>query len=241
MKSTHWLWLIGLALAAYLAARYLPLDKPCPDCPDGKCPVPQQAPPDGDLVQASVGGNTAPDGTEIQLDLPGNLHRRNTASRGLGNCVFTSIHHAALWQSEPALQEFPKWLIDKGIPGGGYPQKVEQLIPKISADRKLPAPEYVQIEGADLDMLKLACRTGRMPSVTYSVSPTGRYNGQRIAHMVTLVHADDRWFGVLDNNYPGPDKIEWMSPEEFKRAYTGGRSGWSVILLNPGPPPPPRN
>ena len=73
------------------------------------------------------------------------------------------------------------------------------------------------------------------------VAPFGRLpvqlRGGRIAHMVSLVHADDKWFAILDNNFPG--SIEWMSPEEFKRTYTGGRAGWAVLLLNPGPPPPP--
>lgn len=192
--------------------------------------------------EAKVGGITSPDGaTPLQLQLPGDLHRKNTASKGLGNCVFTSIHHSAHWQSVPQLLEFPKWLIDKGIPGGGYPSKVADLIPKISRERNLPTPDFIQVEDADLEILKLACKTGRMPGVTYGISPTGRYGGGRIAHMVSLVHADDQWFVVLDNNYPGADAYEWMSPTEFRRTYTsGGKAGWSVILLNPGPPRPPK-
>jgi hypothetical protein len=191
---------------------------------------------------AKVGGKLAPDGkTEIQIDLPGNLHRRNTASRGLGLCVFTSIHHAALWQDIPLLQEFPKYLIDKGIPGGGYPDKVSSLIARIAKEKGVPEPDYIQVEGHDLEILKLACRTGRMPCVTYSFSPTGRYGGQRIAHMVNIAHGDDAFFAVLDNNFPGAAAYEWMSPDEFRRTYTGGRSGWSVVFLSPGPPPPPKN
>jgi hypothetical protein len=77
--------------------------------------------------------------------------------------------------------------------------------------------------------------------VTYSSSPTGRYGGSRIAHMVSLVHADDRWFAVLDNNYPGANLIEWMTPQEFQRTWTGMGGGWAVILLAPPPPPPPVN
>jgi hypothetical protein len=80
-----------------------------------------------------------------------------------------------------------------------------------------------------------------MPAVTYSFSPSGRYGGQRIAHMVSLVHADERWFCVLDNNYIGADAYEWLSPQEFARTYAHGGQGWSVILLDPGPPPLPRN
>lgn len=142
-------------------------------------------------------------------------------------------------QNVPALLEFPKWLIQKGIPGGGYPQKVADLIPQIAKDRGMPTPDYIQVEGGDLEILKLAAKTGRFPCVTYAVSPTGRYSGQRIAHMVNApaAGAGGKWWAVLDNNYVGADAYEWMSESEFARAYA---PGWAVILLNPGPPPPPR-
>jgi hypothetical protein len=193
-------------------------------------------------VQAKVGGKLSPDGDEIQIDLPGNLHRKNTSSAGLGLCVFTSIHHAAIWQSVPQLQEFPKWIIENKIPGGGHPQKVTDLITKISKARHMPEPEYVQVQGADTSVLKLALASGRMPCVTYNHSPTGRYSGQNILHMVNISHGTDKWFAVLDNNYIGETNYEWMSPTEFNGTYApGGRGGWSVILLNPGPPPIPRN
>jgi hypothetical protein len=240
----------ALALAAIQAQRPVPQPpspSPCP--PDGPCPVPPAprplpkpwGPRLAAPVGATVGGPRHADGTEVACDLPGSLHRRNTASKGLGNCVFTSIHHSALWQNVPALQEFPKYLIDKGIPGGGYPRKVDELIPRICKDRGLPVPDYLQVESNDLAILKAACRSGRMPAVTYAVSPTGRYGGKRISHMVSLVGADDRWFVVLDNNFPGAQAYEWLAPEEFLRAYSGGRTGWAVILLNAPPPPPPHN
>lgn len=188
-------------------------------------------------AQSQVGGRVSPDGAEeVQLDLPGELHRKNTASKGLGNCVFTSIHHSALWQSVPAVQEFPKWLIDKGIPGGGYPEKVADLIPKIAKDRGLPTPEFVQHTGGDLSFLRLALRTGRMPGVTYGYSP--RY-GQNVSHMVTLVHLSEKWAAILDNNFPGEDKLEWMNIPEFERRWKLRGGGWGVVLLKPGPPPVP--
>lgn len=208
-----------------------PGPKPCP----GPGPCPREA------IEASVGGNTAPDGTPIQCDLPGDLHLKNIGGRdGAGLCVFTSLAHAARWQAVRLLEDFRDWM--RQYPGGGYPSKVEKMITKKAQESGQPEPEYVQIEGTDLEMLRMACRTGRMPCVTYSFSPTKRYGGARIAHMVNLVHADDKGnFGVLDNNYPGADKIEWMSEAEFKKTYTGGRQGWSVILLSPPPPPVPRN
>lgn len=228
-----------------------PAPAPAPPCgPDSPCPLPSPAPkpppprrPWGPLrdapVGAFVGGPVAPDGVELQIDLPGPLHRRNTSSKGLGNCVFTSIHHAALWQNVPALQEFPKWLIEKGIPGGGYPSKVADLIPRIAKDRGMPVPEWIQVEGGDLEVLKLAAKTGRFPSVTYSFSPTGRYGGGRIAHMVnaSACGAGGKYWVIQDNNFPGAEAYEWLSESEFARTYA---PGWAVILLSPGPPPPPR-
>ena len=199
-------------------------------------------------VGAKVAGQVAPDGlTEIQIDLPGKLHMRNTGGMGprgpgsgAGLCVFTSINHSAIWQDVPQLQSFQKWMTQK--PGGGYPSKVAAMITAFCKEQNVPEPEYLQVEGRDIEILKKACASGRMPGVTYSFSPTGRYGGARISHMVSLVHATDQWFAVLDNNYPGAANYEWMTPAEFVRTYTGGgASGWAVILLRQPPPPPPRN
>ncbi len=195
---------------------------------------------------AQLGGKVV-DGAAIQCDLPAALQKKNIASRGLGCCVFRSLDHAAHWQNVPALYDFPEWLVHEGIAGGGYPQKVDALIPRISAARQLPAPDYIQVESADLEILKLACRTGRMPCITYCQSATGRYGpGARIAHMVNLVAAgigngpDGKgWYVILDNNFPGEQNYEWLSESEFLRTYLCGRTGWCVILLSPPPPPVP--
>jgi hypothetical protein len=78
-------------------------------------------------------------------------------------------------------------------PGGGWPQRVDQLIPKIAKERGVEKPEYIQLTGKTdvIALLRLAVKTSRMPSITCSFSPTGRYGGARIAHMVSLVHAGD--------------------------------------------------
>lgn len=198
------------------------------------------------VYAASVGGNKAPDGkTEIHCDLPGSEHLKNKGgSDGSGLCVFTSIDHSARWQQVPQLIGFRDWMTKH--PGGGYPSKVTKMISLICKERGMPEPAYIQVEGADLEVLKKACASGRMPGVTYCFSPTGRYGGSRIAHMTSLVHADEKYFAILDNNYvqpgvPADKEIEWLSPEEFKRTYTGGGGGWAVILLSSGPPPVPRN
>lgn len=185
----------------------------------------------------------AKDGTPVHIDLPPALHLRNTGgSDGSGLCVFTSINHSAYYQNSILLQDFQKWM--RQFPGGGWPEQVDRKIKELARARKDQTPAFIQIETNDLDILRTACRTGRSPGVTYSFSPTGRYNGQRISHMVSLVAAaagkgpDGKgWWCILDNNYP--KSYEWMSEGQFLRTYSRGRQGWAVILLDPGPPPVP--
>jgi hypothetical protein len=182
----------------------------------------------------------APDGTPVQIDLPGPLQLRNKGgSDGAGLCVFTSINHAAYWHNVLCLQNFRDDMTK--YPGGGYPQKVDKMVAVFAAKYQQPVPRYIQIESQDIEILKLACRTNRMPSITYSYSPSGRYRG-KIAHMVSLVAADagpNHLWAILDNNFP--NSYEWMSEAEFRRTYLAGGQGWSVIFLGPGPPPVPSN
>lgn len=113
------------------------------------------------------------------------------------------------------------------------------MLERFCQEKGYPKPRYVQVEGLDLDILRRACASGRMPGVTYSVSPTGRYGGSKIAHMVSLVHADQKSFVILDNNYTGEAAYEWLSEAEFRRTYA---PGWAVVLIQPGAPPPtPKN
>lgn len=209
-------------------------------------PTPTPAKPDrrprGDASEAKVGGNVSPDGTEeIHCDLPEAEHRRNVTSRGEGCCVQTSINHSARWQNVPALVDFQKWVQQKGLSGGANPELVDQRIPACCKDRGYPVVPYVQIRGAaDLEMVKLACKGGRMPAGTYSRSPTGRYGGGRIAHMITLSHCSDKWVAVCDSNYIGSSNYEWMTPDEYQRYCNDGKT-WIVVLLAPPPPNPPHN
>lgn len=189
---------------------------------------------------ARVGGNIAPNGNEIQVDLPAQHHLRNAGgSDTKGLCVFTSLDMAARWANVRALIGFRDWM--KRYPGGGYPEKVDRKIAEICKERGLAKPRYIQVEGADLELIKLATKCGRMVCSTYDRSPTGRYGGRRIYHMVNIAHATDAWFAVLDNNSPGTDKYEWMTPAEFTRVCASGGKPWIVILLEPGPPPSPTN
>jgi hypothetical protein len=188
---------------------------------------------------SQVGGRVSPDGAEeLACDLPGAEHLKNTGGlgprgpgTGAGLCVFTSLEHSGRWQNAEALRGLQQKMTHEE--GGGWPEKVDKMLAKYAPD-----VEYVQYTGADPSLLRLALRTGRMPAVTYGYSP--RYGG-RVAHMVNLVHLSDKWAAVLDNNFPGEDKYEWMAPDEFLRRWKMGGGGWAVVLLAPPPPPVPIN
>lgn len=222
---------LGIVLGrAWMQAQTAPATQPnAVEQPKRKPLLPWRRP-----VEASVGGHTAPDGTPIELDYPNERHLKNVGgSDGAGLCVFTSLSHSFDWAGYPPLDKFRDWM--RKYPGGGYPQKVDSMIKKCCSESNVPVPPYVQIEDRDYSVLKTACKNGYMPAISYSHSPTGRYNGKRIYHMVTVLHADGKNYGILDNNYPGT--IEWLNDKEFASVY----DGWCVIPLLPGIPPIPKN
>jgi 23S rRNA G2069 N7-methylase RlmK/C1962 C5-methylase RlmI len=59
--------------------------------------------------------------------------------------------------------------------------------------------------------------------------------------MVNLVHLDQTWACVLDNNYIGERQLVWMSVAEFVSRWKGQGQGWAVVLLDPPPMPAPHN
>ena len=210
--------------------------EPAPVCPGPNCPRNPHKP-----WGANVGGTVAPDGSEIDIDLPMSQQLSNKGGRdGAGLCVFTSVNNAANWQGVPILRDLRDWMTK--YPGGGTPDKLDKMIRRKCQEAGVPVPQYIQVEGLDLAILKEACAAGRMPSVTYGISPTGRYGGRPIGHMVNIQNAG-KYYAVLDNNYictpQKPNNIEWLTEEEFIRSHKHG-GAWSVILLSPPPPPLPK-
>jgi hypothetical protein len=178
-----------------------------------------------------LGGAVSPDGqTKIAIDFPLALRHHNTAGRdGAGLCVFWSITHAARWQKETPLEDLGT-LMEKEK-GGGWPERVDKVLTKYGAE-----VDYAQYEGRDPVALKVALSGKRMPCVTYS-GRDPHYKGS-IAHMVNLVHFDERWVAILDNNYIGVNDLVWMTPDEFLERWRGKGSGWAIFLLHEPPNPP---
>jgi hypothetical protein len=198
-------------------------------------PTPKPLSPWDESEKLSVGGPVSPDGkTEVQCDLPVSQRTKNVGGTdGAGLCVFSSIGHAARWQNEKRLVDFQQKM--KKEPGGGYPEKVDRMIAKYGK-----GTQYIQYEGKDPTLLKLALKTGRMPSVTYDGHDPHYGTRTYIAHMVNLVYLDDVQACILDNNFIGENDLVWMSAKEFYDRWTGD-GGWAVVLLAPSPPPVPKN
>ena len=189
--------------------------------------------------KAFVGTSKNPDGTEAHIDLPARFHVQNRGgSDGAGLCVYASARHSGIWHDEPVFQGLFEWMFKH--PGGSWPEKFDKSVEQFCSEKGLAKPAYTQVIGSDLELLGRATRAGLFPGVTYWYSPTGRYGGRRISHMVSLVHCDEKWCAILDNNYPG--SIEWMTPQQFLSVFKGpSKEGWAIIPLRPGPPPVPVN
>ncbi|HEX5273173.1 MAG TPA: hypothetical protein VFW33_21905, partial [Gemmataceae bacterium] len=224
-------WNYGCALCHWILpqplAPWMPpaIDPAGPVHPQPAAPAPAQQL--GDPAPAQQLGDPEP--MVDALAMPSDVRRHNIAAKGLGCCVFRSIDYASWWQNVPELHRFPEWMVSSGIQGGGWPQKVDALIPKIATAHGVPAPRYVQYEGSNPAIIELALKTGRLPGITWQGN-----------HMLSCVYLGAEKAGILDNN--APDKISWYSRKDFLARWTapGGKGGWVVVLLNHGPPPVPK-
>lgn len=173
-------------------------------------------------------------GNRAVCDLPTSQHMRNTGgSDGAGLCVFTSIEMSSRWQNVSELMGFQQWMTQR--PGGGWPEKLDQMITEFARSKGVSSPRYIQHTGGDERILDLAIQTDRMPCVTYA----GRddFYRHRIAHMVCLAHLDADKAAIIDNNRPGV--WVWMTRQDFLTRWRDMQGGWAVVLLNPPPPPHP--
>lgn len=180
-----------------------------------------------------------PSGSEVTTDLPKAYRKANISSRGAGCCVFQSGSHAGHWQNVEAVYEWPQWMVQKGIVGGGYPQKVDKLIEQVAKDRGLDIPKYVQHTQGDPKFLELALANEYMPCVTYAGMDPRYGKNTGIDHMVNLVYLDANYACILDNNYI--DAYLWMSRDEFLTRWKARGGGWAYVFIASPPPPVPHN
>jgi hypothetical protein len=190
--------------------------------------------------QGSFVNGVTQNGVSINCDLPDSQQMKNIGSKvdGAGMCVFTSIEMAARYQGLEQMRGWRDWCAQ--YPGGGYPQKVDDLLAKWFKTKGIKPIPYLQFEGKDPEQLMARIdKTNRMACVTYGFSP--RYGRGLIYHMTDCVLYRSNYGVVLDNNFIGDKNYEWMSQQELiRRMKLAGGSAWVFVWLTPGSPPPPK-
>ncbi len=177
----------------------------------------------------------------LTVDLPGSQQFQNIGSKrdGAGMCVFSAIEMAGLACGLEQMRGWRNWCAEK-YAGGGWPEKVDVTLRDWFAYKSIPPIPYIQYEGKDPAPFMDMCEKTRRPfGMTYGYSP--RY-GRSIQHMVTGVMFRDKYGVVLDNNFPGEDRYEWVERDEFvRRTIYPNRQAWLFCWLPPPPPLSPRN
>lgn len=171
-----------------------------------------------------LGGAISPDGkTRIVIYEDSIQWPKNIASNGLGCCTFRSLDYAARLQNEPRLVGLPETMKQDHVSGGGYPEKLDQLIQRYD-----PEARYWNDTSKSVDILTRCWLSKRISCVDYN-GHDPHYNGG-IAHCVCVVAYDSAndWVAILDNNYPSLAEIVWMGTKEFSKRW----GGWSYGLFN---------
>lgn len=188
----------------------------------------------------SVEAGRTHDGEYLDCDLLEKDHIPNIGSKvdGAGMCVMSSIEMAARFCGMDQYRGLRDWCASEE--GGAYPSKVDKQLAAFCKAKNLPPPQYVQYEGPEPGpIVEASLSSGRMACITYGWSP--RY-GKQIAHMVNLVKFGGKYATVLDNNFTGVNRYEWMDREELLRRLGYPRNkGWVFVWLAPPPPASPRN
>lgn len=151
------------------------------------------------------------------VNLPYELRQKNWVGRqGEGSCVHATMVMALRWQRQYELANW--WRQNKG--DGEWDDKLAGEFNAANVRFAFTS------EKGDVKFLEWACNTRRGCGVAIM--------GGR--HMVYLVHFDDQWAGILDNNQIG--KINWVPRATFVAEWLNSNS-WAVTpCYTPSPPLP---
>jgi hypothetical protein len=142
------------------------------------------------------------------VNVPEVLRQRNwIGDQGMGSCVHATMISLLRWQYR--LKTADHW---RQTYGDG--EQPEDLAAKL--DRE--GIRYAYVTNGDVRFLEWACRTRRGCGITVMGG----------AHMVALVHLDEKWAAILDNN--NVETFIWVPREtliaEWKASY-----GWAVTPI----------
>jgi hypothetical protein len=163
-------------------------------------------------------------GTTANAPIPPEFHIRNEGgSDGAGLCVISSILANGRFQDVPGLErgkDSELWRTAKVRPGGYSPAKLEALVNEV-----MPDELWASSVGTDPSILAKLSALGYPIGATMNTGSSYYY--QPIHHMISLVHYDNEWACVVDNNDPG--KYHWMPASEFAKRWIDGGVGWAWI------------
>ena len=151
------------------------------------------------------------------VNLPLSMRQPNWIGvRGQGSCTWATMVSLLRWQSRYHTADWVRSNYGDGEYPEDYAAKLDQA-----------GVRYAYVTNGDVRFLELACRTRRGCGITVMGG----------AHFVALVHLDDKWAAILDNNV---EKFIWVPREtliaEWKASY-----GWAVTpVYTPAAPLPPQ-
>ena len=151
------------------------------------------------------------------VNLPIGLRQQNwVGNQGEGSCVHASMVMLFRWQGRYAMADWWRRNNQNGEWASDLAMKLDFAGVRYA---------YTSQRG-DVGFLEWACRTRRGCAVTVM--------GGR--HMVCLVHLDDKWAGILDNNHI--NRIKWVPRQTFIAEWLNSTS-WAVTpVYTPAPPLP---
>lgn len=124
-----------------------------------------------------------------------------------GSCVWASTITLLRWQG----RYFTANRIRQKYGNGEYPDDW-------AAKMEKEGLRYAFVTNGDVRFLEWACRTRRGAGVTVMGG----------AHMLNLVHLDDKWACLLDNNNTG--KYKWLPREMFLAEWRASH-GWGLTVV----------
>lgn len=169
-------------------------------------------------VRIDIGGKLPPVIKEERptVNLPAVLRQENwLGNRGEGSCVWASTISLLRWQGRYNTADW----IRRNYGNGEWPEHWAELADKAGL-------RYAMTTDGDVEFLEWACRTRRGAGITVMGG----------VHMVNLVHLDDKWAALLDNN--ATSKYIWI-PRETLIAEWKASHGWALTpVYAPCPPLP---
>jgi hypothetical protein len=175
-----------------------------------------------------VWGGLEYQGRKALCQIPVSIRQQNTDGSAPGPmdglCVIASQVTDGRWVE--LLEDMERlWKTALARPGGYHPAKMKALALEV-----VPHLKHHSYEGLEIAWMRQWLEVGVAIGVTLG---TGRgYQYQDISHMVSLIHMDDEYVALIDNNWA--KAVAWMPIKVFQERFTmtagyGWAFWWDVL------------